>query len=92
MTVGLEAKRAHKAELDALPEQYYQEEFNSVLSELQQLPPYFTKEDLDAVVDARASVLEVSANAPVCLEGCTCRLTGQLLSPSLGARVGTTAN
>lgn len=32
-----------------------------MLHELQQLPPYFSKEDLDVVVEARASVLEVRA-------------------------------
>ena len=54
-----EVKQAQEAELDALPSEYYREEFNVVLFELQQLPPYFTKEDLDTVVEARASVLEV---------------------------------
>ncbi|KAK9809306.1 hypothetical protein WJX73_003160 [Symbiochloris irregularis] len=54
-----EVKQRHQAELESLEEIYYQDEFNSVLHELQKLPAYFTKDDLDTVVDARASVMEV---------------------------------
>lgn len=61
-----DAKERHQAELDSLEDVYYQDEFNSVLHELQKLPAYFTKDDLDTVVDARASVMEVQS--PCC--GC----------------------
>lgn len=49
--------------MNSLEDLYYQDEFNSVLHELQKLPAYFTKDDLDAVVDARASVMEVESPA-----------------------------
>lgn len=54
-----EVKKSQRAELEALPDEYYGDDFSAVLFELQNLPPYFTKEDLDAVVEARAGVLEV---------------------------------
>lgn len=65
------AKRREEA-LSRLPEGYFAEEFDSVLFELQQLQTGLTESDLDSVVDARASVLEVWSLHLVCL--CSCVL------------------
>ena len=69
------AKRREEA-LSRLPEGYFAEEFDSVLFELQQLQTGLTESDLDSVVDARASVLEVCMLPLVCL--CSCMLLALL--------------
>lgn len=45
--------------LTKLPAEYMQDQFDPVLYELQQLPSSFDEQMLDAIVDSRASVLEV---------------------------------
>ena len=53
--------RARRREemLTKLPAEYMQDQFDPVLYELQQLPSSFDEQMLDAIVDSRASVLEV---------------------------------
>ena len=51
-----------------MPKQYYEEQLDAVWFELQKLPAYFTKQDLDTVVEARASVLEVRSLLPLVTE------------------------
>lgn len=61
------AKRREEM-LTKLPAEYMQDQFDPVLYELQQLPTSFDEQMLDAIVDSRASVLEVRigpAQAPV---------------------------
>ena len=53
------AKRREEM-LNKLPEEYTQDQFDPVLFELAQLPTSFDEQMLDAIVDARASVLEVA--------------------------------
>ena len=52
------AKRREEM-LTKLPAEYLQDQFDPVLYELQQLPSSFDEQMLDAIVDSRASVLEV---------------------------------
>lgn len=52
------AKRREEM-LTKLPAEYMQNQFDPVLYELQQLPTSFNEQMLDAIVDSRASVLEV---------------------------------
>ena len=58
-TLCAAVQREKKEELDALPQSYYDASLNMVMHELQQMPTDFTVAHLDAVVEARASVLEV---------------------------------
>ena len=52
------AKRREEM-LTKLPAEYMQDQFDPVMYELQQLPTSFDEQMLDAIVDSRASVLEV---------------------------------
>ena len=54
------AKRREEM-LNKLPEEYMQDQFDPVMFELSQLPTSFDEQMLDIIVDARASVLEVSS-------------------------------
>ena len=54
------AKRREEM-LNKLPEEYMQDQFDPVMFELSQLPTSFDEQMLDTIVDARASVLEVSS-------------------------------
>ncbi len=54
-----EDEREKEAALAALPQGYYDPEFDAVAAELGVLRPAFTEEELEAVVEARAAALEV---------------------------------
>lgn len=68
--------------LNKLPEEYVQEEFDPVLFELQQLPPTVDEQALDNIVDARATVLEVS----LCCSATPHQLATNCLSQACMAR------
>lgn len=54
-----EDEREKEAALAALPQGYYDPEFDAVATELGVLRPAFSEEELEAVVEARAAALEV---------------------------------
>ncbi len=54
-----EDEREKEAALAALPQGYYDPEFDAVAAELGVLRPAFSEEELEAVVEARAAALEV---------------------------------
>ena len=54
-----------EAALEALPQQYYEREFDPLGAELAALPPAFTDDQLETVVEARTLVLEVLSLEPL---------------------------